>query len=154
LAPVEREALKMEEFHSWVCDHHGTTWSGQSELWVDPAGNDVEVSDATLRVGAGEIVYTWVHDGTPQSGELRWNGELLQWKDSWHQPDDVPLTLVTGHGSLIAVEYSYSAGKGSEWHWRIKLSERPDATLVVQMINIAPWGEEALAVRTVVRAVD
>lgn len=26
-------------------------------------GNDVEVSNATLRVDAGALVYTWSHDG-------------------------------------------------------------------------------------------
>ena len=149
---VAMEDLRMNEFQSWVGDHQGTALSGKSELWTDPMGNEAEVSDATLSVGADEIVYTWAYKGAEQSGELRWNGEALHWKDSWHQPEGVALALVSGHGSLIAAEYSYSAGTGPDWHWRIKLAERPDGTLVLQMTNIAPWGEEARAVRTVVRA--
>ncbi len=141
----------MNDFRSWVDGHEDTSWSGQSELWTDPAGNDGEVSDATLRIGNHEIVYTWAYKGSEQTGEIRWSGEGLQWKDSWHQPEGVALTRVAGHGSLIAAEYSYAAGEGPDWHWRIKLAERPDGTLVLQMTNIAPWGEEARAVRTVVR---
>ena len=148
---VAMEDLEMSEFQSWVDDHQGTNWSGESELWTDPTGNEAEVSDATLRVSADEIAYTWAYKGAEQSGELRWNGETLQWKDSWHQPEGVTLTFVSGHGSLIAAEHGYSAGTGPDWHWRIKLAERPDGTLVLQMTNIAPWGEEARAVRTVVR---
>ena len=151
LGLVAMEDLMMNKFHSWVDDHQDTTWSGESELWVDPMGNDAEVSNATLSVGADEIVYTWVYKGAEQSGELRWNGEALQWQDSWHQPQGVALTAVPGHGSVLAAEYSYSAGNGPDWHWRIKLAERPDGALVLQMTNIAPWGEEGRAVRIVVR---
>ena len=148
---VAMEDLSMNGFQSWVSDHEDTTWSGESELWVDPTGNNAQVSDATLSVGDEEIAYTWVYKGDEQSGELRWSGESLQWKDSWHQPEGVDLAVVSGHGSLIAAEYSYPAGTGPDWHWRIKLAVRPDGTLVLQMTNIAPWGEEARAVRTVVR---
>ena len=151
---VAMEDLDVSEFQSWVSDHEDTNWLGQSELWVDPTGNDADVSDATLSVRADAIVYTWVYKGAEQSGELRWNGEALVWKDSWHQPEGVALTLVPGHGSLVAAEYSYPAGQGPDWHWRIKLAERPDDTLVLQMTNIAPWGEEARAVRTVVRIAE
>lgn len=154
LALAAKQDLNMNEFQSWVGNHEDTTWSGESELWVDPMGNNVEISDATLSVGAGEIGYTWAYKGAEQSGELRWSDEGLQWQDSWHQPAGVALTMVPGHGSLIAAEYSYSAGAGPDWHWRIKLAERPDGTLVLQMTNIAPWGEEARAVRTVVRRTE
>lgn len=157
ISPLGLAAMEdpgMSKLQSWVSEHEGTTWSGESELWVDPTGNDAEVSDATLSVSAGEIVYTWAYKGAEQSGELRWTDEALHWRDSWHQPEGVVLTLVPGHGSLIAAEYSYAAGTGPDWHWRIKLAERPDGALVLQMTNIAPWGEEARAVRTVVRISD
>ncbi len=145
------EDLRMNGFQSWLSDHKDTSWSGKSELWVDPTGNNAEISDATLSVSDDGIVYTWVYKEVEQSGEFRWSGETLQWKDSWHQAEGVELTVVSGHGSLIAAEYSYPAGAGPDWHWRIKIAERPDGTLVLQMTNIAPWGEEARAVRTVVR---
>ena len=144
----------MNRLESWIDDHAGTAWSGQSELWVDPMGNDAAVSDATLSVGADGILYTWAYKGAEQTGELRRSGEALCWKDSWHQPQRVALTLIPGQGSLVAAEYSYPAGTGPEWRWRIRLSERPDGALVLQMTNIAPWGEEARAVRTVVRMLE
>ncbi|MEM6513976.1 MAG: hypothetical protein AAF660_13265 [Pseudomonadota bacterium] len=147
---VAMENIDMDGLQSWVGNHLDTTWSGESELWVDPT-SDAETSAATLNVGSDKIGYTWVYKGTDQSGELRWSEETLQWKDSWHQPEGVALTLVTGHGSLFAAEYSYPVGTGPDWHWRIKLAERPDGSLVLQMTNIASWGEEAQAVRTVVR---
>lgn len=141
----------MNPFQSWLDGHEDSRWSGRSELWIDPAGNDAQLSDATLSVDADGIVYTWTYQGAEQSGELRRDGEALFWQDSFHQPEGVALTPVPGHGSLVAAEYRYSAGGGPDWHWRIKLAERPDGALVLQMTNIAPWGEEARAVRTVVR---
>ncbi|MEJ2534371.1 MAG: hypothetical protein P8008_02595 [Gammaproteobacteria bacterium] len=121
---------------------------------MDPMGNDAEVSDASLIVRTDEIVYAWAHEGAEQSGVLRWSGEAVYWEDSWHQPQRVALTLIPSQGSLVAAEYSYPAGTGPEWRWRIRLSERPDGALVLQMTNIAPWGEEARAVRTVVRMLE
>ena len=145
------EGIDMEELAAWASEHRDTDWLGTSELWIDPMGNDVEVSNATLHVDAGALVYTWAHDGAEQQGELRWNGDVLLWRDSWHQPTGVALVPVPGHGSLVAAEYAYSAGAGPDWHWRIKLAERPDGALVLQMTNIAPWGEEGRAVRTILR---
>ena len=48
---------------------------------------------------------------------------------------------------------SYGDG-GPRWGWRMMLSLRPPfegapESLVLQMTNIAPWGEEARAVRMV-----
>lgn len=145
------ERSETEHFLSWVDRHIDTDWAGKSELWIDPMGNDADVSDATLEVNTEAIRYTWIYRGATQSGELRWDSKTLQWKDSWHQPESVTLTRVAGQGSLLAAEYGYAAGAGPDWHWRIKLAERPDGTLVLQMTNIAPWGEETRAVRTVVR---
>ncbi|MEE4280220.1 MAG: hypothetical protein V2I82_17275 [Halieaceae bacterium] len=153
-AIVAMEGTGMDTLQSWINDHRDTAWSGESELWLDPMGNAAEVSDAALSVSADEITYTWIYKGTEQTGELRWNDEALQWKDSWHQREGVALTLVPGHGSLIAAEYSYAAGTGPDWRWRIKLAERPDGTLVLQMTNITPWGEEARAVRTTLRILE
>ncbi len=142
----------MQNLNEWAGTRAGSEWSGTSELWVDPSGNEGETSDATLKVGDDSMTYTWAFRGTPHSGELTWAADGLRWHDSWHQPAPVALTPVAGHGALLAGEYSYLAGSGPDWHWRIKLVQRPDDTLVLQMTNIAPWGEEARAVRMVVRA--
>jgi len=139
----------MTTIHSWLEAHSGTEWSGPNELWVDPTGNRAEHSDGTLKVEADGIAYTWAWKGTPHRGELRWD-DGWTWTDSWHQPEVVRLEPVRDHGALLAGEYSYPAGTGPDWHWRIKLAERPDGAVVLQMTNIAPWGEEARAVRMVV----
>ena len=122
------EGDTMQSMNSWVETHQDSEWSGGSELWLDPAGNDAETSDATLQVEADHIVYTWSFRGAPHTGELRWSDGGLSWKDSWHQPEFVPLTPVPAHGSLVAGAYSYPAGEGPDWHWRLKLSQRPDGT--------------------------
>lgn len=134
---------------AWIDDHAGVEWSGPAELWLNPTGNDALTSQATLHVVDGEIEYTWSYNGEEQQGRIQLDDGVLQWQDSWHQPDRVDLEPVKGHGSLMAGEYSYSAGTGPDWHWRIKLVERPNDTLVLQMTNIAHWGEEVRAVRMV-----
>ena len=48
--------------------------------------------------------------------------------------------------ALATVQYTYM----ENWGWRINLCFRePTGELVLQMTNIAPWGEEARAVRMV-----
>ncbi len=151
-APIIVEASEdseMSDIQSWANEHPGGARSGSSELWVDPTGNDAETSDATLQVGADGIRYAWSYRGKPQAGEFHWHDDGVTWQDSWHQPEAVQLSPVTGHGALHAAEYSYPAGTGPDWHWRIKLAARPDGSSVVQMVNIAPWSEEARAVRLV-----
>jgi hypothetical protein len=144
----------MHSLDRWAQAHDGSKWTGSSELWVDPSGNEGETSDATLQVGQNIITYTWAYKGTPHSGELSRVEAGLHWKDSWHQAEGVVLTSVPGHGALTAGEYSYPAGSGPDWHWRIKLAQRPDDSLVLQMTNIAPWGEEARAVRMVLHRAE
>ena len=50
--------------------------------------------------------------------------------------------------ALFTVQGTYGAGEGPDWGWRSQLSVRPlgAGQLVLQMTNIAPWGEETRAV--------
>ncbi len=134
---------------TWLEEHRGTDWSGPAELWLDPTGYEALNSDATLTVEGDALTYTWAYEGEEQQGELRWDEQGVSWHDSWHQGEAVELVPIPSHGSLFAGAYSYPAGTGPDWHWRIKLSQRPDDALVLQMTNVAPWGEEARAVRMV-----
>lgn len=145
---------EMNELEAWLANHAQSRWTGESELWIDPLGNEGLTSAATMSIEGGGVTYTWLYEGAGKQGELLWDGETLTWKDSWHQPEPVALSPALGHGSLVAAEYSYAAGSGPDWHWRIKLVERPDATVVLQMTNIAPWGEEARAVRMTLHRTD
>jgi len=149
-----REDDAVQALSRWIEAHQATEWSGGSELWLDPAGNDAELSDARLRVESERITYTWSYKRTEQTGEIGWTDAGLVWKDTWHQPENVLLRPLPRHGGLLAGAYSYPAGDGPDWHWRVNLAQRPDGTLVLQMTNIAPWGEEARAVRMVFRQQD
>ncbi|MDX1626968.1 MAG: hypothetical protein R3323_10675 [Wenzhouxiangellaceae bacterium] len=149
LASMAGHATEGGTFPAWTSSHADTEWAGSAELWLDPAGDKAEVSDASLQVAPSRIDYTWSFRGKDQEGEIVLGEEGLRWRDSWHQPEPVRLEPVRDHGALLAGEYSYSAPTGPDWHWRVKLAQRPDGTLVLQMTNIAPWGEEVRAVRMV-----
>lgn len=127
----------------------GTQWKGTSELWMDPLGNEVSESKAILRVGPEHITYNWSHEGTTHTGEFRLDESGISWKDSFHQPGPVSCELIKRQIGIFTVQYTYKAGSGPNWHWRMKLSQRPDDTLVLQMTNITPWGEEGRAVRMI-----
>jgi hypothetical protein len=45
------------------------------------------------------------------------------------------------------IHHTYDVPSTLSWGWESKLTERPDDSLVLQMTNIAPWGEEDRAVR-------
>lgn len=50
---------------------------------------------------------------------------------------------------LFTVKSTYEVPSNPNWGWQSKLTELPDGTLVLQMTNIAPWGEEGRAVRMI-----
>ena len=100
----------------------GTSWTGTAELWLDPLGDEGVSSDCTISIEKDRVRYTWSHEGKSHQG--------------------------SGAAELFQVAGSY--GPGSEWGWRTGLSFRaPTGELVLQMTNIAPWGEEARAVRMI-----
>ena len=95
------------------------------DLWLAPR------TTTELRVDAGTL------ELTAEGGEF---------SDSWHQEKPVACEAVNNPRSLATVGYSYM----ETWGWRINLCFRePTGELVLQMTNIAPWGEEARAVRMV-----
>jgi hypothetical protein len=68
--------------------------------------------------------------------------------DSWHQPLPMLCRRVDHAWGLFQVQGEY--GAESDWGWRVGLSLRNLTNeLVLQMTNIAPWGEEARAVRMI-----
>jgi hypothetical protein len=129
--------------HQWRTRLADTEWHGSAELWLDPEGNSVDRSDSTLRIEADAIHYTWSYEGQPHEGCFTFEGNGAMWLDSWHQPEPTVCGGVPGAAGLFTVEHTY----GPEWGWRTKLSERPNGDLVLQMTNVAPWGEEGRAVR-------
>jgi hypothetical protein len=139
---------------SWLSPFINSDWHGQAELWVDPAGNEVGLSECQLSFDADGLTYTWAYDGKAQSGIFRLGNIDATWSDTWHQSETVTCSTVLGMRGLFALEYAYGAGEEADWAWRSQLSQRPDGTLVLQMTNITPWGEEGRAVRMIVRPLE
>jgi hypothetical protein len=126
----------------------GTHWVGDAELWLDPLGDSPDRSDCTLAIDNRVVAYTWSYDGTQHHGSIALQNDRATFTDSWHQPEPMECKLVTGRHSLFQVQGTY--GPDNDWGWRIMLSRRePTGELVLQMTNIAPWGEETRAVRMV-----
>lgn len=128
----------------------GTTWTGTGELWLDPLGNEASTGPCTMTFERGVVRYTWQHGDTEHSGRYDLAGATVRWSDTFHQPTAVACKVVAGAWGIFALHYTYAAG-GPDWGWRTILAERPDGTLVLQMVNVTPWGEEARAVRMVFR---
>lgn len=126
-----------------------THWTGNHELWLDGLGDAAETGPCSMAIAADRVCYTWQHHGTQHSGEFAVTAEGARWSDTFHQPTPVACPGKAGARGILALEYSYPAPPGPDWDWRIVLAQRPGGELVLQMTNIAPWGEEARAVRMV-----
>ncbi len=131
----------------------GTQWTGSAELWTDPMGDDVSRSECTLTVEDGGVRYTWSHDETAHAGSITLHDGGADFTDSWHQAEPMRCRRLPEALGLFQVEGSY--GPENDWRWRIALCLRaPTGQLVLQMTNIAPWGEEARAVRMTCQRAD
>ena len=139
---------------SWLNEFQRSQWQGEAELWLAPNGNDVDVSECILAIESRGLTYTWAYKGETKTGSFMFTDDRATWTDSWHQPEPVHCKYLSDAWGLFTVESLYSAPSGPDWGWRSKLSQRPDDSLVLQMTNIAPWGEEGRAVRMIVQRTD
>jgi hypothetical protein len=131
-----------------LAELESTHWTGAAELWLDPLGDEAQRSDCTITVEADGIRYTWSYQGEAQEGRVVLDDTGADFTDTWHQKEPLRFTPVTDARGLFHVEGRY--GPDADWGWRILLSHRtPTGELVLQMTNVAPWGEEARAVRMV-----
>jgi len=131
---------------SGLNDLNGTSWAGRHELWLDPLGDEVTRGDCTISVGADVVGYTWESDGATNAGSITLRDDEAEFVDTWHQPEPMHCRLLPNGRALFQAEGEY--GPDSGWGWRIGLVRRtPTDELVLQMTNIAPWGEETRAVR-------
>ncbi|MEM9807608.1 MAG: hypothetical protein AAF959_20280 [Cyanobacteria bacterium P01_D01_bin.56] len=138
---------------SWLNEFQGTEWQGKAELWLNPDGNDADISDCTLRIESDVLSYTWFYEGETKMGSFTFYEGGTTWVDTWHQTTSVKCVDLADAWGLFTVHYSYGDPSGAVWGWRSKLSQRPDDSLILQMTNIAPWGEEGRAVRMVLKKV-
>lgn len=126
----------------------GTRWFGSAELWLDPHGNEAQLSKCAIAVDGETVSYTWTYEGTPQSGRIVLGADDAQFSDTWHQPEPMACRRLPGAPGLFQVQGAY--GPDGDWGWRIGLFQRPTSNeLVLQMTNVTSWGEEARAVRMV-----
>ncbi len=131
-----------------LSDLLGTRWTGTAELWLDPLGDEVVRSDCTISVDAHVVRYTWSHEGEAHEGGITLSDDDAEFTDSFHQPQPMTCLRIPDAGGLFQVQGEY--GPESDWRWRIGLSLRtPTDELVLQMTNVAPWGEEVRAVRMI-----
>jgi len=133
----------------WLRQTLGTKWTGQGELWLDPAGNSATIYNCTLSVDESSITYTWQFEDEEKQGHFAIIDNGIEWFDSWHQTASVLCTQDKSASGIFSIRHEYSVDGSPNWGWRTILSERPDGSLVLQMTNIAPWGEEGRAVRMV-----
>lgn len=133
----------------WLKNLEGTKWSGKGELWLDPEGNVAEEYDCKLAIAPDGIYYSWSYENETQKGSFTFNESGAVWVDTWHQPES--LQCINTHESLgiFNVNHAYEVPNNPNWSWQSRLSERPDASIVLQMTNITPWGEDGRAVRMV-----
>lgn len=134
------------------------TWQGTKQLWLDPDQPACESrSTATVRqVAQGRFLvleYTWSDQGKPQDGMLVFGEEAPSggirafWMDSWHMRDTImPCDGAVGSDGGIWVQGSYAAPPDPDWGWRIALHPETDHAFRMRMHNIAPDGQESLAV--------
>lgn len=131
----------------WLAKAAGTQWRGKGELWLDPEGNVAEFYDCELTVDNDTVRYSWSYEGEEKKGAFTFVATGATWVDSWHQKNLVRCSHVPNAWSIFTVNHEYSVPGYPNWGWRSQLSERPDGSLVLQMTNITPWGEEGRAVR-------
>ncbi|MEM6838935.1 MAG: hypothetical protein AAF609_19030 [Cyanobacteria bacterium P01_C01_bin.120] len=133
----------------WLEKFAGTKWRGQGERWLDPEGNSAEHYDCELEIENDSIVYSWLHENEAKNGRFTFNETGASWFDTWHQQNAVQCLNVPNAWGIFTVRYEYEVPNNPNWAWRSKLSQRPDDSLVLQMTNIAPWGEEGRSVRMI-----
>jgi len=131
----------------------GSQWQGTAELWLDPLGNDADVSACTVEVDAVSVRYTWAFKGATHHGAITLNDGGGTFTDTFHSPS--PMVCRAGASAApVDLTGCYAAGDGPPWGWRIVVALRPPwdgapEALVLQMTNVAPWGEDTGAVRMV-----
>jgi hypothetical protein len=129
----------------------GTRWEGTSELWEDPLGNEVQTSDCSIGIDGDTLRYSWSYEGKAHEGTLALRDSGAEFSDSWHQRKPIACERVADTWAIATVRYVYM----ESWGWQIGVCHRePTDELVVQMTNIAPWGEEGRAVRMVAKRKD
>lgn len=138
----------------WLTQFSGTHWQGEGELWLDAEGNSAETYACKMQLYNDGVNYSWYFKDALKTGSFKFNAEGAIWHDSWHQENAVQCAYEAGAWGIFTLSHAYKVPENPDWGWRSKLSQRPDGCLVLQMTNIAPWGEEGRAVRMIFSKVE
>lgn len=135
-------------------------WEGRFRLWFQP---DELACEAPQRgrirsVLGGRFLlheYSSRFNDDPIEGMALYGCHLgdNEWQAAWVESfgTGTQLMFCTGPGDdpRLNVLGSYGDGQGGpRWGWRTQLEQPDDDTLVIRMFNVAPQGEEHLAVET------
>lgn len=128
---------------------NGTDWAGTCELWLDALGDEALRSACAMRVEGPVLRYTWSYEGKQHVGSIAIDANGATFTDTFHSSEPMVCRKLADAWGLVSVQGEY--GEARDWRWRIGVYHRtgPDGQLVVQMTNVAPWGEEMRAVRMV-----
>lgn len=133
----------------WLTKLDGIERAGKGELWLDPLGNKADLYECKLRIKGNVVAYVWAYEGAEKQGSYTFSESGALWVDTWHSPKPVACDYLLAAWGIFTIECTYEVPSAPDWGWRSKLSERPDGSLILQMTNIAPWGEEGRAVRMI-----
>ncbi len=137
------------------------SWTGRNTLhvpWLDPPQSKSQATASLKSVVNGKFVtiaYTWADNGEPHEGLLLIGQHpesgvvSAAWTDSWHQSGSIMhcTGTVEADGS-IRFSGTYPAPPDPDWGWRTVITARAGAGFDVVMTNIAPNGEETVAVES------
>ena len=96
----------------------GSRWQGQAELWLDPLGNEAQVSPCAFEVAADTVRYTWAFQGSSHQGSIVLGGEgggVAEQRDGLAEPGGDEADLGVAHvaaGEGVMPSFGVSSGVG------------------------------------------
>lgn len=143
-----------QSLESFVGEYDGTYRLIRS--WESPQQSDSQSTASIQPVARGKfltIEYTWAVDGAPHEGILLLGQDEKSsisavWVDSWHMSEKPLICSGRAEGGIITVVGSYAAPPGPDWRWRTVITADGSASFQITMYNIAPDGDEGLAVES------
>lgn len=135
-------------------------WKGSKRVYLNGETGPVHESRARLTIATAArdcflmLAYTWKYEASPHEGVMllgfdeQQNAATAAWGDSWHMNSKIMhCTGQITNAGVFDVRGNYAAPPGPDWGWRIALKRAGADGIELDMFNIAPAGEEFIAVR-------
>ena len=151
------QAPKLTDAHRQLAAMTGD-WSGTTRVWFEPGkvGDESPVR-GTIRSALDDrfivFEYTGALGGKPLAGLLLFGFHIdrnrfeAAWIDSFHCGSAI-MSSTGEPGAADANVLGHYGPPGGEWGWRTALALEASGELVITAWNIAPDGQEDLAVET------